>query len=68
MFGDTMYDPAQDYSAVPLEEQLMALGKAQAAGKVRHIGLSNETPWGLMTCCHLGESPPQAACMTIPGA
>ena len=35
---------------MPFEEQLDALGRAVAAGKVRHIGLSNETPWGLMAC------------------
>ena len=30
-------------------EILEALGALVAAGKVRHIGLSNETPWGVMT-------------------
>jgi aryl-alcohol dehydrogenase-like predicted oxidoreductase len=39
---------------VPLEEQLEALGRAVAAGKVRHVGVSNETPWGLMRCLNLG--------------
>ena len=56
MFGETSYRPSQAYTAVPLEEQLAAVSKAVAAGKVRAVGLSNETPWGLMHCCHLGES------------
>ncbi|KAF5831998.1 tas-like protein [Dunaliella salina] len=48
MFGDVDYDPRQAFSgAVPLEEQLEALGHAVAQGKVRHVGLSNETPYGL---------------------
>jgi aryl-alcohol dehydrogenase-like predicted oxidoreductase len=33
----------------PIEETLAALGDLVKAGKIRHIGLSNESPWGLMT-------------------
>ncbi|MQT12713.1 aldo/keto reductase [Segnochrobactrum spirostomi] len=33
---------------VPIEETLMVLADFVTAGKVRHIGLSNETPWGTM--------------------
>ncbi|GLC63420.1 hypothetical protein PLESTF_000034300 [Pleodorina starrii] len=48
MFGDSEYDPSYAYdSAAPLEEQLEALGRAVREGKVRFVGLSNETPWGL---------------------
>lgn len=47
--------------AVPLEEQLEALGDAVREGKVRYIGLSNETPWGLSKCLHLGECHHQSA-------
>ncbi|MFG1301545.1 aldo/keto reductase [Xanthobacter sp. V3C-3] len=32
---------------VPIEETLGALGDLVKAGKVRHIGLSNETAWGV---------------------
>ncbi|KAJ0975655.1 hypothetical protein J5N97_017620 [Dioscorea zingiberensis] len=48
MFGETEYDPSRQYSSVPIEEQLDALGRAVDAGKIRYIGLSNETPYGLM--------------------
>ena len=57
MFGQTAYQPQQAYAAAPLEEQLEALGRAVEAGKVRQVGLSNETPWGLMECCRLGQPP-----------
>ncbi len=33
---------------VSIEETLAALGEMVAAGKVRHIGVANETPWGVM--------------------
>jgi aryl-alcohol dehydrogenase-like predicted oxidoreductase len=48
MFGHSEYDPSNAYSSVPIEEQLKAVDRAVAAGKVLHFGLSNETPWGLM--------------------
>lgn len=41
--------------AVPVEEQLEALSKAVSAGKIRHVGLSNETAWGLMKFLQFGE-------------
>ncbi len=56
MFGDVDYDPACAYSAtVPLEEQLQALGDLQRQGKVRHVALSNETPYGLIKCLWAGQ-------------
>jgi len=47
-FGKLGYEhPAQDRS-VPLLETLEVLGELVTSGKIRHIGVSNETPWGLM--------------------
>ncbi len=57
MFGETDFDVDQVYASAPLEEQLEALGRAVEAGKVCQVGLSNETPWGLMECCRLGAQP-----------
>ncbi len=37
----------EDPGAVPIEETLSALAEVIKSGKVRHIGLSNETPWGV---------------------
>lgn len=56
MFGDIDYVPHMAYSAVPIEEQLEALETAMVAGKIRHYGLSNETPWGLMKFCSLADA------------
>lgn len=47
MFGATSYDVTQEHESEPIEEQLMALADLVRAGKIRHIGLSNETPWGV---------------------
>jgi aryl-alcohol dehydrogenase-like predicted oxidoreductase len=47
MFGSTSYDVAQEREAIPIVEQLQVLAELVKAGKVRHIGLSNETPWGV---------------------
>ncbi|KAH7316214.1 hypothetical protein KP509_21G083100 [Ceratopteris richardii] len=58
MFGEVDYDPSCRYSSVPLEEQLDALSSAVSAGKIRHIGLSNETPYGIMEFCRLSDSSP----------
>ena len=54
MFGETEFHPDRCYAAAPLEEQLEALAAGAAAGMIRHVGLSNETPWGLMQACRLG--------------
>lgn len=54
MFGEVDFHPANSYSSVPMEEQMGALSAAVAAGKVRHVGLSNETAWGLTKFCQLG--------------
>ncbi len=47
MFGGTSYNIALEHDSVPIAEQLQALAKMVEAGKIRHIGLSNETPWGV---------------------
>ncbi|MGO8756437.1 MAG: NADP(H)-dependent aldo-keto reductase [Gallionellaceae bacterium] len=47
MFGASSYDVAQEHDNTPIAEQLEALADLVKAGKVRHIGLSNETPWGV---------------------
>jgi aryl-alcohol dehydrogenase-like predicted oxidoreductase len=46
-------DPGQ--SETPVEETLHALGEVVKAGKVRHIGLSNDTPWAVMAFLRLAE-------------
>jgi len=47
MFGPIYFDPKGDRDFTSIHDQLDALAGLVKAGKVRHIGLSNETPWGL---------------------
>jgi aryl-alcohol dehydrogenase-like predicted oxidoreductase len=47
MFGASSYDVTQEHDSTPIAEQLQVLAELVKAGKVRHIGLSNETPWGV---------------------
>lgn len=47
-FGKFGYQHDPSENPVPIEETLQVLGELVRAGKVRHIGLSNETPWGAM--------------------
>ena len=54
-FGRLYYDPAQEHSQTPILEQLQALGRLVQAGKARHIGLSNETPYGVHEFVRLAE-------------
>ena len=55
MFGGTSYDASQERDSTPIAEQLQALGELVKAGKVRHIGLSNETPWGVLEFVRCAE-------------
>jgi aryl-alcohol dehydrogenase-like predicted oxidoreductase len=47
MFGATTYDANLEHDSEPIAAQLEALAELVKAGKVRYIGLSNETPWGM---------------------
>ncbi|NCN89015.1 MAG: NADP(H)-dependent aldo-keto reductase [Gallionella sp.] len=55
MFGATHYDASQEHEATPIAEQLQALAELVKAGKIRHLGLSNETPWGVMEFVRCAE-------------
>ncbi len=55
MFGSVYLDPANDREVTPILEQLRALDGLVQAGKVRAIGLSNETPWGVTEFVRLAE-------------
>ncbi len=54
-FGKLGYEPPAEDKSVPLLETLEALGDLVRAGKVRHVGVSNETPWGTMRLLELAE-------------
>ena len=46
-FGQLAYPWVEDESTVSIEETLSVLQDFVKAGKVREIGVSNETPWGV---------------------
>jgi len=47
-FGQLGYFHKETAETVAIEETLQVLDKHIKAGKIRAIGLSNETPWGMM--------------------
>ncbi|WP_076540784.1 NADP(H)-dependent aldo-keto reductase [Shewanella sp. UCD-KL21] len=54
-FGELLYDQLDDEHQTPILETLEALAEVIRQGKVRYIGVSNETPWGLMQYLRLAE-------------
>ena len=46
-FGQLNYRATNDRAATPIEETFGAMAELVQQGKVRHIGISNETPWGV---------------------
>ncbi|MCX5514471.1 aldo/keto reductase [Kaistia algarum] len=53
----TRYDPPQPaVDEVPIEETLGVLDDLVRAGKIRHVGLSNESAWGTMKFVFAAES------------
>jgi aryl-alcohol dehydrogenase-like predicted oxidoreductase len=55
MFGQYQFDPSNETDAIPIRDQLEVLSGLVKAGKVRHIGLSNEHPWGVMEFLRLAR-------------
>jgi aryl-alcohol dehydrogenase-like predicted oxidoreductase len=54
-FGALVFDPAKDKPCASIHEQLEAMAELVKAGKVRAIGLSNETPYGVHEFVRLAE-------------
>lgn len=55
-FGTLRYRHFPDDDATPLEESLSALKELVDAGKVRAVGISNETAWGMTHCLKLADT------------
>jgi aryl-alcohol dehydrogenase-like predicted oxidoreductase len=55
LFTSIYFDPTKDQPQTSVHDQLEAFAKLIQAGKVRAIGLSNETPWGLMEFLRVAE-------------
>lgn len=54
-FGQLGYSHVEEDDCVEIEQTLTVLADLVKQGKVRHIGLSNETPWGVMRFLQLAE-------------
>ena len=55
MFGQLGYQHVKDEDTTPIAETLEALADLVKAGKVRHVAISNETPWGMGQFLHHAE-------------
>ncbi|CEA02997.1 putative oxidoreductase [Pseudomonas saudimassiliensis] len=55
-FGKLGYQHDMEEQITPIEDTLEVLDALVRAGKVRHIGLSNETPWGVSRFLQLAEA------------
>lgn len=56
MFGESAYDASQERECVSILEQLTALDRLVKSGRVRNIGLSNETAWGVAQFANVAEA------------
>ncbi|MGI0491404.1 aldo/keto reductase [Alkalinema pantanalense CENA528] len=54
-FGQTVFNPEHDRDTVPIAEQLEVFADIIKAGKVRYLGVSNETPWGIATFSQVAQ-------------
>lgn len=54
-FGALAFDPSRDKPCTSMEEQLEAMAELVRAGKVRAVGLSNETPYGVHEFVRLAD-------------
>ena len=47
LFGEPDYDPQRERDTVPIAEQLEVFANLIKVGKIRYLGVSNETAWGV---------------------
>jgi aryl-alcohol dehydrogenase-like predicted oxidoreductase len=55
MFGSIYFDPTKERTKTTILQQLETLGDLVKQGKIRYIGVSNETPWGVCEFTRLAE-------------
>lgn len=55
VFGRQDYEHKPEKDGVPVEETMRALEDLVKSGKVRHVGVSNEAPWGVHEHLKLAE-------------
>ncbi len=55
IFGQSSFDLAQDRETISIQAQLEIFKELIQAGKIRYLGLSNETPWGVCEFSRIGK-------------
>ena len=55
LFGDPDYDPQREGDTVPIAEQLEVFANLIKDGKIRYLGVSNETAWGVCEFGHIAQ-------------
>lgn len=56
IFGAGGYDKRNERESIDFEETMEGLDAVVRAGKVRHVGVSNETPYGVGRFCELAAN------------
>ena len=64
-FGRLGYEHKEEEDNISIEETLSALNDLVKDGKIRHIGLSNETPWGVMEYTRLSYQSDMPRIMSV---
>ena len=55
IFGQVAFDPQQEREIVSIAEQLETFAELIKLGKIRHLGVSNETAWGICEFSHIAN-------------
>ena len=55
MFGEVAFDRQNEREMVAIAEQLTTFAELIQAGKIRHLGVSNETSWGICEFSHIAR-------------
>lgn len=64
-FGKLNYPWEDDPGSITIEETLAALDELVKEGKVRHVGVSNETPWGVAEYLRIANEQQKARIVSI---
>lgn len=56
VFGQLFFNPEHERPCVPIEKSLEALQKLIDEGKIRYIGVSNESAWGVSEFIYLAQT------------
>nr|WP_314861967.1 aldo/keto reductase [uncultured Undibacterium sp.] len=65
IFGQKEFNPDLEHDSVDIEATLDVLDSLVKEGKIRHIGVSNETPWGVSEFIKHAERKQQARIISI---